>query len=48
MDAIFSEPHNAEHKQLRSALKAALIKSVPEPDGLKSVTAITTARDALL
>jgi len=48
MDAIFSERDNAEHKQRRSALKAPLIKSVLKPHGLKSVTAITTARGALL
>jgi len=48
MDAIFCEPDNLEHKQRRSSLKAALIKSLPKPDGLKTVTAITTARGALL
>jgi len=48
MDALFSEPDNSEHKQRRSSLKAALIKSVPKPDGLKAITAITTARGALL
>ena len=35
-------------KHRRSSLKAALIKSLPKPDGLKTVTAITTARGVLL
>ena len=48
MDALFCEPDNSEHKHRRSSLKAALIKSLPKPDGLKTVTAITTARGALL
>jgi len=48
MDALFCEPDNSEHKHRRSSLKAALIKSLPKPDGLKAVTAITTARSALL
>lgn len=48
MDAMFSDPDSSEHKQRRSSLKAALMKSVPKPDGLKAVTAITTARAALL
>jgi len=48
MDSVFCEPDNAEHKHRRSSLKAALIKSLPKPDGLKTVTAITTARGALL
>ena len=48
MDALFSEADTPEHKQRRSSLKAALIQSLPKPDGLKAVTAITTARGALL
>lgn len=48
MDAIFCQPDNEEHKKRRSSLKAALIKSLPKPDGLKTVTAITMARGTLL
>ena len=48
MDALFCEPDNSEHKHRRSSLEAALIKSLPKPDGLKTVAAITTARGALL
>ena len=48
MDTLLCQPDNSEHKHSRSSLKAALIKSLPKPDGLKTVTAITTARGALL